>query len=55
MLGQKIVETSFAITAAEKKVFETLRDEVRTSFRPLLTQISSVSGHITCRGYQTEC
>ncbi|KAF9650663.1 hypothetical protein BDM02DRAFT_3154693 [Thelephora ganbajun] len=28
ILGQQIVETSFAITAAEKKAFETLRDEV---------------------------
>jgi len=28
VLGRKIVETSFAITAAEKRVFETLRDEV---------------------------
>ena len=30
MLGQKIVETSLAITATEKKAFATLRSEVRT-------------------------
>ena len=55
VLGQKIVETSFAIAAAEKKAFETLRDEVCTFLRCLLAQISRSSGHITRRGYQTEC
>jgi len=55
VLGQKIVETSFAITAAEKKAFETLRDEVRTSLHYLPLQISSPVGHNPCRGHQTEC
>jgi DNA mismatch repair ATPase MutS len=38
VIGQKIVETSFAITAAEKKAFETLREEVCTFFLPYLSK-----------------
>ena len=55
VLGQKIVETSFAIAAAEKKAFETLRDEVCTFLLPLPSRISTPPGHHPRGGYQTKC